>query len=123
MITGSALRKLEAITGLKATQTSPACYKLEVSESVAFFSFKRDEKEAANELRQHNWKRVCRIVFEAQGWKCNECTKILPLQGHHWLFRSRWSKKDGPLDHEKNVVGLCQSCHETIHRPAPKVSI
>lgn len=115
MITGSALRKLEAITGLKAAKSSETCYGLEVAPGVAFFSFKRDEKEACQELRDQNWHRVSRIVFDRQEWKCAECKQVKPLQGHHVVFKSRWRRAMGPLDHESNIIALCQDCHGDIH--------
>lgn len=115
MISGSALRRLSAITGLEALKESDGCYGLEISPSVKLFSFIKDEKTACEELRQVNWRRVCRIVFERQEWKCAECGQFGALQGHHVRFKSRWRRSDGPLDHESNVKGVDQSCHEKEH--------
>lgn len=115
MITGSALRRLEAITGLVATKSTKYCYKLEVSEHVAFFSFKRDEKDACHELREMNLRRVNNLVFEKQDWKCVTCGFMKPLQGHHKTYRSRWRRSMGALDCVENIDGLCADCHGSEH--------
>lgn len=117
MITGSAMRKLEAITGL-IVRKEKVGYSMTVSPGVAYYSRKQDEKEACKELREQNWRRVCQEVFKLQGWKCGQCEKVKPLQGHHYIFRSRWSRSDGPLDHPKNVIGMCAECHAAEHGPA-----
>ncbi len=116
MIDGSALRKLEAVTGLKTEKMESGGYRLEVAPGVAFFSFKKDEKEACKELREQNWRRVVRLACEAAGWKCVRCRGIKPLQGHHKIYRSRWTRSDGPLDVVSNVDALCDGCHGKEHR-------
>lgn len=115
MIPGSAIRKLSAMTGLVASKSAEACYRLDIAPGVAFFSFLKDEKEACNELRSYNLHRVSRIVFEKQEWKCNKCNQLLSLQAHHVIFRSRWRRSDGPLDCESNLIGICARCHSEIH--------
>ena len=114
MIPGSALRKLEAMTGLEATNLSVG-YQLKYGPGVGFFSAKKDEKDACEELRRANWKRIQGIVGERQGWKCFQCSKITELQLHHVIFRSRWKRSDGPLDHEDNCRFFCQRCHGKEH--------
>lgn len=116
MIPGSALRKLEAITGLKATKEADKCYALWIEEGVAYFAMVADEQDACKQLRDDNWRRVCNTVFREQEFKCARCGQIQPLQGHHKLYRSRWSRKDGPLDVASNTEGLCARCHESEHR-------
>lgn len=114
MISGSALRKLEAITGLEATKLSVG-YQLKYGSGVGFYSAKKDEKAACEELRRANWKRIQGIVGERQGWRCFQCGRITELQAHHVIFRSRWRREDGPLDHESNVRMECQRCHQAEH--------
>lgn len=115
MIPGSMLRKLEAITGLKASKSSPSCYRLDIAEGVAFFAMVKDEKEACAMLRADNWRRVVYMVSKAQEWRCKSCRQVKPLQGHHVLFRSRWRRIDGPLDVESNTHALCADCHQDEH--------
>ena len=119
MITGSAMRKLEAITGLEVKQLSPTCYALYITASVALYSFVADEKKACQQLRDQNWARVSRLAFEKAGWKCERCHRIRECQGHHKIHRSLWSRDDGPLDVVENIECLCPSCHSDEHRPAP----
>lgn len=114
MIPGSALRKLEAITGLEATKLSVG-YQLKYGPGVGFYSAKKDEKAACEELRRANWKRIQGIVGERQGWKCFQCGRLVPLQFHHQRFKSRWMRSDGPLDHEDNVIALDSACHGKEH--------
>ena len=117
MIPGSAMRHLEAITGCEVKKLGPACYGLYVTPDVALFSFKKDEKDACNELEQFNWRRVSNIVFEKQDWKCAECgSRSNGLQCHHRIFRSKWRREDGPRDVESNLTGVCQGCHESLHK-------
>ena len=115
MIPGSAIRKLEAQTGLVVEKTSDACYRINIAPSVALFAFVKDEKEACRILRDLNWKRVCGLVFAKQEWKCGKCCERSPLTCHHQLFRSRWRRSDGPLDVESNLIALCNSCHSSEH--------
>lgn len=119
MIDGSAMRKLEAITGLEVKKLSPSCYGLYTSPSVAFFSFSADEKKACERLRQQNWKRIVDLACKCAAWKCERCGLRKPLQGHHKLTRARWSRSDGPLDAVDNVAALCSDCHSEEHRPSP----
>ncbi len=123
MITGSAIRKLQAITGLEVKKLSDTCYGLYITPSVALFSFVADEKKACDQLRQQNWQRVSRLAFEKAGWSCQKCHRIRPCEAHHLVYRSRWSRHDGPLDVESNVSVLCSECHSEIHRPAPSASV
>ena len=116
MIPGSALRRLSAITGLEAKKCADACYELYVTPDVALFSFLADEKDACNDLRTINLRRVSNIVFEKQEWKCAECQQVKPLSAHHVIFRSRWRPSMGPLDVESNLRGLCAEHHGDEHR-------
>lgn len=119
MITGSAMRKLEAQTGLEVKRLSPTCYGLYITSSVALYSFVADEKKACQQLRDQNWARVSRLAFEKAGWKCERCHRIRECQGHHKIHRSLWSRDDGPLDVVENLECLCAQCHESEHRPVP----
>lgn len=69
-------------------------------------------KDMAQAFVDWNWTRVCRDVFEAQGWRCAQCGKMKPLQGHHRKRRSQ-----GRRDTPENIEGRCQECHEAKHRP------
>ena len=116
MIPGSALRKLEQITGLKATKEADGLFKLEISPSVAYFSFLKDEKKACLALEQDNWRRVSREVMETQGWKCVQCGSREGLSCHHLIFRSRWRFSiHGPRDVSSNLHALCCNCHNAAH--------
>lgn len=115
MLEGSALRKLSAITGLEASRMECGMYRLDIAPDVSLFSSRKDEKAACEELRRANWTRVCTRRFEMQQWKCHGCSRILPLQGHHVIFRSRWVRQDGPLDVVENIEGCCAVCHEKKH--------
>lgn len=116
MIPGSALRKLEAITGLEAKKVAAGCYGLYILPSCALFSFIDDEKAACEDLRTINLRRVNNLVMEKQEWKCAECGLLKPLQGHHVIFRSRWRRSMGPLDCVDNIRGLCAGCHTDEHQ-------
>ena len=116
MIPGSALRKLEAMTGLTASQDPvDGKYTLLLPDGQFFVSYLRDEKMACRDLREKNWKRVSNLVFESQGWVCKNCNQRRGLQCHHVRFRSRWRREDGPLDVQSNLAGLCQGCHQEEH--------
>lgn len=119
MIPGSSMRKLQAQTGLEVKQLSPTCYGIYITPSVALFSFVADEKKACQQLRQQNWARVSKLAFERAGWKCERCHRIRECQGHHKVYKSRWSREDGPLDVVDNIECLCAECHENEHRPSP----
>ncbi len=119
MITGSAMRKLMSQTGLEVKKLSDTCYGIYITPSVALFSFVADEKKACQQLRDQNWTRVSKIAFEKAGWKCSKCNRIRECQAHHVIWRSRWSRDDGPLDVVENISVLCSECHEQVHRPAP----
>lgn len=116
MIPGSALRKLKAMTGLETSHPSDKVYKLHYDGGEFSVEY-RDEKRAADRLRQLNWTRVCCIAFELANYKCIGCGQIKPLQGHHKLYRSRWKRSDGPLDVVSNIASLCNACHQSIHEP------
>lgn len=121
MIPGSALRRLVAITGLGAGHdVDGGFWYLAVidppKENIFLKSFLKNEKAACQQLRDQNWARVTRIVFERQEWKCAKCHGVKALQGHHVRFRSRWRRCDGPLDHEDNILGECGECHGEEHR-------
>lgn len=115
MIPGSAMRRLEDITGLTVATTEGG-YILLVSPEISLLSTKRKEKEACQQLREFNLRRVSLLVFQKQNWLCAECGRHLPLQAHHVIFRSRWRREMGPLDCEANIRGMCSEHHEQQHR-------
>lgn len=115
MITGSAMRRLAAQTGLEVKKLSPSCYGIYISESSALYSFVEDEKKACEQLRKQNWTRVVGLACRRAAWKCERCGLRKPLQGHHKVYRSRWSREDGPLDVVGNILVCCQECHQREH--------
>jgi 5-methylcytosine-specific restriction endonuclease McrA len=56
-------------------------------------------------------------VLERDGWRCQMCGSMQPLQVHHLNFRSHSGS-----DVEQNLITLCAQCHERTHRPARSVN-
>ena len=54
---------------------------------------------------------LCRQVLERDGWRCQSCGSASQLQVHHLRFRSALGD-----DSIENLITLCFSCHEKIHR-------
>lgn len=50
-------------------------------------------------------------VFSRDNWKCRSCGFRGNLHAHHLRFRSQ-----GGEDSTKNLVTLCASCHDGLHR-------
>jgi 5-methylcytosine-specific restriction endonuclease McrA len=49
-------------------------------------------------------------VLRRDGWRCQFCGSMTNLEVHHRQFRSH-----SGLDHEDNLITLCNSCHSAEH--------
>jgi 5-methylcytosine-specific restriction endonuclease McrA len=63
------------------------------------------------ELDQDSYRRLCQQVLERDGWRCQRCGSLVNLQVHHINSRSQLGD-----DTEENLISLCASCHELVHR-------
>jgi len=54
---------------------------------------------------------LCRQVLGRDSWRCQDCGSASQLQVHHLRFRSALGDDD-----IENLITLCFSCHERIHR-------
>jgi 5-methylcytosine-specific restriction endonuclease McrA len=54
---------------------------------------------------------LCRQVLDRDSWRCQHCGSATQLQVHHLSFRSALGDDD-----IENLITLCFSCHEKIHR-------
>lgn len=61
-------------------------------------------------LLPEDYKEQSRKLFDAYGWRCSVCGRIVPLQRHHIQPRSH-----GGGDEEQNFAPLCMDCHRDIH--------
>ena len=52
------------------------------------------------------------VVFERDGWACQECGAISSLEVHHKIRRSQAGKNKHDLG---NLVSLCVECHRRRH--------
>jgi len=59
--------------------------------------------EQYNQLRQE--------ILRRDGWRCQRCGTRSNLEVHHQEFRSHCGD-----DSEENLITLCASCHEQVHR-------
>ena len=57
------------------------------------------------------YKVLCREVLGRDSWRCQNCGASENLQVHHIQSRSK-------LGHDRleNLITLCASCHESLHR-------
>ena len=62
-------------------------------------------------LPQNSYKALCRDVLDRDGWRCRNCGYRQALHTHHVQFRS-----EGGLDESWNLVTICNTCHEAVHR-------
>jgi 5-methylcytosine-specific restriction endonuclease McrA len=56
------------------------------------------------------YKALCNLVLERDGWRCQSCGSSKDLQVHHLKERSRLG--DDELD---NLITLCVDCHRIRH--------
>jgi len=62
-------------------------------------------------LTPQAYAQLCRRVLDRDGWKCQNCGRAIALQVHHLRYRSALGDDD-----IGNLITLCLSCHETVHR-------
>jgi 5-methylcytosine-specific restriction endonuclease McrA len=62
-------------------------------------------------LKPEAYAQLCRKVFDRDSWRCQNCGRASELQVHHLRFRSALGDDD-----MGNLITLCFSCHEKIHR-------
>jgi len=57
------------------------------------------------------YKAICKEVLSRDSWRCQNCGASENLQVHHIQSRSK-------LGHDslENLITLCVSCHEALHR-------
>lgn len=65
-------------------------------------------------LDPEGYKALCRQVLIRDSWRCQNCGTSENLQVHHVQWRSRLGN-----DSLENLITLCASCHETLHRNLP----
>jgi 5-methylcytosine-specific restriction endonuclease McrA len=63
-------------------------------------------------LKAEAYTELHRSILERDGWRCQQCGAQSNLQVHHIQPRSRLGD-----DAELNLITLCFSCHERVHRP------
>ena len=64
----------------------------------------------SNSDQTEEYRRVCAMVLERDGWRCQCCGAMENLQVHHQQFRSQ-----GGPDVPDNLIVLCHRCHRTRH--------
>lgn len=57
------------------------------------------------------YRRLCHQVLERDGWRCQNCGRLVELEVHHIQPRSRLGD-----DAEQNLITLCVQCHQEIHK-------
>jgi len=62
------------------------------------------------------YRRLCHQVLERDGWRCQNCGRLVELQVHHIRPRSRLGD-----DAEQNLITLCARCHQKIHKKNDRV--
>jgi 5-methylcytosine-specific restriction endonuclease McrA len=65
------------------------------------------DSEQYNQLRQE--------ILQRDGWRCQACGRRSNLEVHHQEFRSHCGDDSKP-----NLITLCASCHEQVHRNRPR---
>ena len=120
-------KKLAAITGMKVDVARHGSLFNVVCQSVGvrFEATSSSLKNAVKRILADHWRWVQSVVAERQGYKCNRCGMIRPLQFHHIVARSK-GRRDSP----DNIEGLCHECHRRehstpksqnrVHRTSPK---
>jgi len=57
------------------------------------------------------YRRLCHQVLKRDGWRCQNCGRLVELQVHH--IRPRSGLGD---DAKQNLITLCVECHQKIHK-------
>jgi 5-methylcytosine-specific restriction endonuclease McrA len=72
---------------------------------------KLQPKQPPLRLAPELYRQLCRQVMERDSWRCQSCGSKQNLQVHHKRLRSQ----QGP-DTDLNLITLCATCHERLHR-------
>jgi len=71
----------------------------------------------AEQYRHHNWLRLKKAILERDRHKCRMCfTNKRVLEVHHRRYYGPYIWSVGP----KDLITLCQLCHEKVHRNKDK---
>ena len=57
------------------------------------------------------YRKLHRSILERDRWHCQVCGAMATLEVHHLESRGRLGD-----DSEQNLITLCHSCHDNIHR-------
>jgi len=57
------------------------------------------------------WKRIRMVILCRDDWRCQDCGIRKRLTIHHIVPRTQ-----GGSDHPDNLVTLCRTCHDAIHK-------
>jgi 5-methylcytosine-specific restriction endonuclease McrA len=68
------------------------------------------QKQAPLRLESGEYEALRLQVLRRDNWRCQFCGSMQNLDVHHQLFRSR-----SGADAEKNLITLCQTCHDAVH--------
>ncbi len=68
-------------------------------------------KEPRRKLDLQHYSALHLQILERDSWRCQACGNMQFLEVHHIQFRSH----SGP-DAEQNLITLCASCHDKLHK-------
>lgn len=71
-------------------------------------------------LKSEHWKQVRKWCLEKCGYKCGFCKKEFHpsnLQVHHWTYENLGKEL------ERDLIVLCNRCHEKVHGIAKELRI
>lgn len=68
-------------------------------------------KRPRRRLDPESYSRLRQLVLERDRWRCQHCGHSTELEVHHIQSRSRLGD-----DAEQNLITLCASCHQGVHR-------
>ena len=63
-------------------------------------------------IDRKKWGRFRRRIFDARGWRCEECGRAGRLELHH----VEHVQNGGAVFDPANVRILCRTCHQNVHR-------
>ena len=72
---------------------------------------KPQPKQPRLRLAPEPYRQLCRQVMKRDSWRCQSCGSKQNLQVHHKQLRSQQGS-----DNECNLITLCATCHERLHR-------
>ncbi len=70
-----------------------------------------DSKSTRSRLDPESYETLRQQILRRDGWRCQLCGTMTNLEVHHQEFRSQ-----SGCDSEENLITVCSSCHESIHR-------